>query len=70
MSQLLRLVDDEHDEHGEQGEREEGGEADEPFGARQPERAALLSEAGHFATTAQIAIAADSRPNSTGITAW
>lgn len=67
--ELTRQRHDLHRQPAEERHDEEHRECAEPLRARQPQRGALLADAGHE-TTAQIATAADSRASSTGTISW
>ena len=67
LPQIPRLVHECHGEDSEQTQREEPGHRADPLGTRQPHPPPTPPPGpGHFATTAQTAIAAHSRPIRTG----
>jgi hypothetical protein len=68
--QIVGQIHDQNGEGRQQHQRQHARHRAQPFRARQPYRPPLLPGPGHFATTAQIAIAADSNPISTGTIIW
>lgn len=66
----LRHIHHENGHPGQQPQGQQPGHRAEPLRARQPQASSSLVCGAHFATTAQIAIAAESRPMRTGTIIW